>query len=170
MTVEGSTLGLNSKTTNCKDNTSTSTIAEVAGIIMEQELKPPPVDETTTMDFEVTQTTATTTDSTAGKREGIVYVAVDGMMSQLLEIRVKIGDSLPTIRIAIKSVGRNTFASCDAFQIKLFESKVQSETESINTTTGTEVTLIALETPMKDRKSTRLNSSHLDLSRMPSSA
>ena len=139
------TSDLNTKTT--KDNTSTSTIAEVAGVIMEQELKPPPIDETTTMDFEVTQTTATT-DSTAGKREGNVYVAVDGKMRRIMKINVNSGNEISDIQEKIKAKGRNTFASCDAFQIDLFQSEVQAESESINATTGTEATLIAFETPM----------------------
>ena len=121
------TSGLNTKTT--KDNTSTSTIVAAAGIIMEQELKPPPVDERTTMDFEVTQTTATTTNSTAGERDGIVYVVVDGLMSQILEIKVKQGDSIPTIQEKIKSKGSPAFDSVPVFSIHLFLFKKQMVTE-----------------------------------------
>ena len=142
------TLSPNSK--NIEDETRTSTSAAVAGIIMDQDLPIPTVDETNTMDVEVTQTNAT---RTASKSEGIFYVAVDGLMSQMLEIKVKQGDSIPTIRKAIKSEGRNTFASYDAFQIKLYQSKEQTETKvtkpmSATTNWNSEVTWGTVEQPL----------------------
>ena len=110
---------------------------------MEPPPPPPTEDETTTMDVEVTQPTTAT-----GKNEGIVYVAVDGFMSQILKIKVKRGDSIPTIQKKIKLKGENTFASCAAFQIQIHQSKEQTETESIDMTTETEIPLIAMADPM----------------------
>ena len=111
---------------------------------MDQKLPSPTEDETTTMDVEVTQTAATT-GSTAGKSKGILYVAVDGKMSQLLEIRVKKGDSIPTIRKTIKSEGSPAFDSVPVSDIELFQSK---EATILSLSSAVNNILEAADTPL----------------------
>ena len=65
--------------------------------------------------------------STNNTKRGLVFVAVDGDMSQILTIEVMEGGMVTSIRDAIKKSAPITFASCDAFQLKLFRSKKRSE-------------------------------------------
>lgn len=74
-------------------------------------------------------TTATSTAGSSSHR--VVYVAVDGLVSQILEIEVRDGDSVSSIKDKIKEKAKNTFASLDAYELILFESK---ETTELDTT------------------------------------
>ena len=58
-------------------------------------------------------------------------------MSQLLEIKVKQGDSIPTIQEKIKSKGSPAFDSIPVFSINLFLFKKQMETEFTKPLTAT---------------------------------
>jgi hypothetical protein len=102
--------------------------------------------ESTSMDVEVTHTT-TTTGSTgqSEENEGIVYVVVDGYMSQLLEINVKNGDRITAIQKKMKESASITFASCDAVQLKLYQSEQHEESLDER---GEEMRLKAVKTPM----------------------
>ena len=65
--------------------------------------------------------------STNNTKRGLVFVAVDGDMSQILTIEVMEGGMVTSIRDAIKKSAPITFASCDAFQLKLIRFKELSE-------------------------------------------
>jgi hypothetical protein len=57
---------------------------------------------------------------------GIVYVALDGDVSQIVNINVKKGDTVSAIQKKIKKELSNTFALYDPPQIKVFPSKLQT--------------------------------------------
>ena len=65
--------------------------------------------------------------STNKTKKGFVYVAVDGDMSQITKIQVSHGEDIDDIKVAIKKSAPITFASCDAFQLKLIRFKELSE-------------------------------------------
>ena len=82
-------------------------------------------DETTAaMDVVEQEPTHSSTDSI---NKGFVYVAVDGDMSQITKIQVSHGEDIDDIKVAIKKSAPITFASCDAFQLKLIRFKELSE-------------------------------------------
>lgn len=57
---------------------------------------------------------------------GIVYVALDGNVSQILTVKVKKGDTVSAIQKKIKEKVSNIFALYDPAQIEVFQSNVQS--------------------------------------------
>jgi hypothetical protein len=61
------------------------------------------------------------------KEPTFVYVAIDGMLSQITKIEVIEGNDIDDIKEKIKEKAKNTFASCDAYQIKLFASEDDEE-------------------------------------------
>ena len=84
-------------------------------------------DETTAsaaMDIVEREPTHSSTDSI---NKGFVYVALDGNMSQITKIQVSHGEDIDDIKVAIKKSAPITFASCDAFQLKLIRFKELSE-------------------------------------------
>jgi hypothetical protein len=64
------------------------------------------------------------------RSEGTVYVVVDGLRAKIMEIEVKVGDSIASIRTKVKNYARNTFASVDAQDLDLFESEQQIDSSS----------------------------------------
>lgn len=74
-----------------------------------------------------------------------VYVAVDGLNSQLLEIEVKEGDDVLSIKDKIKENARPAFDSVAIFDMELFE----SERNDVTTESDIESVLDALEIPLK---------------------
>ena len=79
---------------------------------------------TAAMDVVEQEPTHSSTDSI---NKGFVYVAVDGDMSQITKIQVSHGEDIDDIKVAIKKSAPITFASCDAFQLKLIRFKELSE-------------------------------------------
>ena len=65
--------------------------------------------------------------STNNTNKGLVFVAVDGDMSQILTIEVMEGGMVTSIRDAIKEKGKPAFDSVAVFAMQLFTSKERSE-------------------------------------------
>jgi hypothetical protein len=122
------------------DNTNTGRAVELSQV---------EEDASTAMDVEVTQTT-TTTGSTgqSEENEGIVYVVVDGYMSQAMKIKVLSGYHIVDIKEAIKSEGSPAFDSIAAFDIELYQSEQHEESLDER---GEEIRLKAVKTPMDAR-------------------
>ena len=86
-------------------------------------------------------------DEVSDNDKGIVYVAVDGYMSRIMEIKVKKGDSIYAIKEEIKRKGSPVFDSIAAFEMKLFES-TQQTTKRKSNYEDTEEPLMPVEKPM----------------------
>ena len=79
--------------------------------------------------------------------EGIVYVAVDGYMSQAMEIKVCSGNDIDDIKEEIKRKGSPVFDSIAAFEMKVYQS-IQQTTKQKSNDEDTEQPLTPALNPM----------------------
>ena len=77
-----------------------------------------------------------------------VYVAVDGLLQKILEIEVKEGDSVASIKDKVKEKGRPAFDSVAVFDLQLFRSDEQKDFSKETTESDVESTSDDVEIPL----------------------